>query len=100
MNNHKTKKVQAIKADLLSSYIPPEYQKNIMSDGIHDENRGVDSEMPPEGCQHYADFCEMPWDIQKFVSIPFVHYLQMSLIGLDTTTNVTVYSRNMMKAYG
>ena len=46
-----------------------------MSDGIHDENRGLESEMPPEGCQHYADFCEMPWDIQKCVFIPFLHYL-------------------------
>ncbi|KAK0515040.1 hypothetical protein JMJ35_002419 [Cladonia borealis] len=37
-----------------------------MSDGNHDENRGLDSEMPPERCQHYADFHEMPWDIQKY----------------------------------
>ena len=39
---------------------------------MHDKKREVDSEMPPEGCQHYADFSEIPWDIQKFVSKPFV----------------------------
>ena len=75
MNNHKTKEIEGINADLLSSYITPDYQRIIMSDGIHDENRGLESEMPPEGCQHYADFCEMPWDIQKCVFIPFLHYL-------------------------
>lgn len=44
-----------------------------MSDGIHDECGEIDPEMPPEGCQHYADYCEMPWDIQKYVSMLFVH---------------------------
>ena len=44
-----------------------------MSDDIHDDYGKLDSEMPPEGCQHYTDSCEMPWDIEKSVSMPFVH---------------------------
>ena len=71
-----------------------------MSDGIYDECGEIDSEMPPEGCQHYADSYEMPWDIHKSVSSLFVHLSRSWLMVLDTTINVTVYSRNMMKAYG
>ena len=47
-----------------------------MSDRDHDENWGLDSEMPPEGCQHYADFHEMPWDIRKCV---LMHTLPLAI---------------------
>ena len=44
-----------------------------MSDDIHDDSGELNSEIPPEGCQHYTDSCEMPWDIEKSVSMLFVH---------------------------
>lgn len=71
-----------------------------MSHGMDDDYGELDPEMPPEGCQHYTDSCEMPWDIEKSISMRFVHSLYNWLMALDITTNVTVSSRNMMKAYG
>ena len=44
-----------------------------MTDAVHDEYGELDPEMPPEGCQHYAGSCQMPWDIEKSVSTLFVH---------------------------
>ena len=40
-----------------------------MGKGNQDEYKGTVSNTPPEGCQHYAELSDVPWDIQKYVSL-------------------------------
>lgn len=54
---------------------------------------------PPEGCQHYADLSEMPWDIQKS-SLLFIRRDPPSLTSLGISTKDTAYSLNTIRVYG
>ena len=53
----------------------------------------------PEGCHHYEDLAEVPWDIQKYapgVVLPGT----AAYLYKDTTISATRSSQDMMKAFG
>lgn len=54
---------------------------------------------PPEGCHHYEDAYDVPWDIQKYhFRQSLTKYLLTPDIG--TFTNGIKYSPNMMMVFG
>lgn len=55
-------------------------------------------EIPPEGCQYYADLGSVPWDIQRLESINGT--MEKLLTWTDIIIKDTVFSPGMMKAYG
>lgn len=64
-------------------------------------NAGHDSlqaTVPPEGCQHYTDLKDVPWDIQKLES--YMHRKAKSLTLADITTRDIAYFPDMMKVSG
>lgn len=59
---------------------------------------GLQTSVPPEGCQHYACLSDVPWDIQKLAL--YMPEEVRSLTVADTTIKGIVFSRNTMKEYG
>ena len=42
-------------------------QNKRMDKNSQDSDKEFESNTPPEGCQHYVDLSDVPWDIQKYV---------------------------------
>jgi len=73
-------------------------RQSIMGKRTQDEWNGNEVEVPPEGCQHYADSSDMPWDIQKSVATALAYDHRLTVA--DTTINALASSRDMPTVYG
>ena len=52
----------------------------------------------PEGCHHYDNVTEVPWDIQKYTVVLLTAHPFLTVLGIFISA--TVYFPNMTKEYG
>ena len=74
--------------------------QNIMGKKRRIEIQAHTTKSLPEGCHHYEEVGDVPWDIQKWLVKPLLLSRRCIITFLDTSHSGIAYFQNMTKEYG
>lgn len=89
-------KISANELPFQSNLCTSEQALNAM---VKKRKRSEEQEELPEGCNHYQDISEVPWDIQKYHNTLSTSKT-CAKTAAATGTSAIRFSRNTMMAYG